>query len=410
MLINIILLVVGFVILIKGADFFVDGASSVASNFKVSKMLIGLTIVAFGTSAPEFAVSVKSLLSGSGDIVLGNVIGSNILNILLILGASSMFHALNVKNNTVKKELPITMLVTTLFAVLLSDHIFDNKLVNSFTRGDGIAFGTSAPEFAVSVKSLLSGSGDIVLGNVIGSNILNILLILGASSMFHALNVKNNTVKKELPITMLVTTLFAVLLSDHIFDNKLVNSFTRGDGIVILLFFSVFLYYLISMSRKKIDVDQDEKPTMSLSKSFIWTIGGIVAIVLGSNAVVDSATYLAKAMGVSERLISLTIIALGTSLPELVTSITATRKGEYDIAIGNVVGSNVFNVGVVIGLPVAILGGIGKIAFSYIDLLVMIVSAILLFIFSYGDYKISKKEGFFFLLLFVVYYTYVIIA
>lgn len=133
---------------------------------------------------------------------------------------------------------------------------------------------------------------------------------------------------------------------------------------------------------------------MSLSKSFIWTIGGIVAIVLGSNAVVDSATYLAKAMGVSERLISLTIIALGTSLPELVTSITATRKGEYDIAIGNVVGSNVFNIGVVIGLPVAILGGIGKIAFSYIDLLVMIASAILLFIFSYGDYKISKKKDF----------------
>ena len=315
--INIILLIVGFIILIKGADFFVDGASSVASNFKVSKMLIGLTIVAFGTSAPEFAVSVKSLLSGSGDIVLGNVIGSNILNILLILGSSAMFHSLNVKNNTVKKELPITMLITTLFAVLLSDHIFDNNVVNCFTR---------------------------------------------------------------------------------------------GDGIVLLLFFSVFLYYLISMSRKKIDVDQDEKPAMSLSKSFIWTIGGIAAIVLGSNAVVDSATYLAKAMGVSERLISLTIIALGTSLPELVTSITATRKGEYDIAIGNVVGSNVFNIGIVIGLPVAILGGIEKIAFSYIDLIVMIASAILLFIFSLKDNKISKKEGLVFLLIFVVYYTYVILT
>ncbi len=315
--INIILLIVGFIILIKGADFFVDGASSVASNFKVSKMLIGLTIVAFGTSAPEFAVSVKSLLSGSGDIVLGNVIGSNILNILLILGASAMFHSLNVKNNTVKKELPITMLITTLFAVLLSDHIFDNNVVNCFTR---------------------------------------------------------------------------------------------GDGIVLLLFFSVFLYYLISMSRKKIDVDQDEKPAMSLSKSFIWTIGGIAAIVLGSNAVVDSATYLAKAIGVSERLISLTIIALGTSLPELVTSITATRKGEYDIAIGNVVGSNVFNIGIVIGLPVAILGGIEKIAFSYIDLIVMIASAVLLFIFSVKDNKISKKEGLVFLLIFVVYYTYVILT
>lgn len=315
--INIILLIVGFIILIKGADFFVDGASSVASNFKVSKMLIGLTIVAFGTSAPEFAVSVKSLLSGSGDIVLGNVIGSNILNILLILGSSAMFHSLNVKNNTVKKELPITMLITTLFAVLLSDHIFDNNVVNCFTR---------------------------------------------------------------------------------------------GDGIVLLLFFSVFLYYLISMSRKKIDVDQDEKPAMSLSRSFIWTIGGIAAIVLGSNAVVDSATYLAKAMGVSERLISLTIIALGTSLPELVTSITATRKGEYDIAIGNVVGSNVFNIGIVIGLPVAILGGIEKIAFSYIDLIVMIASAILLFVFSVKDNKISKKEGLVFLLIFVVYYTYVILT
>ncbi len=317
MLINIILLIVGFVVLIKGADFFVDGASSVASNFKVSKMLIGLTIVAFGTSAPEFAVSVKSLLSGSGDIVLGNVIGSNILNILLILGASAMFHSLNVKNNTVKKELPITMLITTLFAVLLSDNIFDSNAVNQFTR---------------------------------------------------------------------------------------------GDGIVLLLFFSVFLYYLISMSRKKIDVDQDEKPAMSLTKSFVWTIGGIVAIVLGSNAVVDSATYLAKAIGVSERLISLTIIALGTSLPELVTSITATRKGEYDIAIGNVVGSNVFNIGMVIGLPVAILGGIEKIAFSYIDLIVMIASAVLLFIFSAKDNKISKKEGLVFLLIFVVYYTYVILA
>ena len=317
MLINIILLIVGFVVLIKGADFFVDGTSSVASNFKVSKMLIGLTIVAFGTSAPEFAVSVKSLLSGSGDIVLGNVIGSNILNILLILGVSAMFHSLNVKNNTVKKELPITMLITTLFAVLLSDNIFDSNAVNQFTR---------------------------------------------------------------------------------------------GDGIVLLLFFSVFLYYLISMSRKKIDVDQDEKPAMSLTKSFVWTIGGIVAIVLGSNAVVDSTTYLAKAIGVSERLISLTIIALGTSLPELVTSITATRKGEYDIAIGNVVGSNVFNIGIVIGLPVAILGGIEKIAFSYIDLIVMIASAVLLFIFSAKDNKISKKEGLVFLLIFVVYYTYVILA
>ena len=315
MLLNIILLVVGFVILIKGADVFVDGASSVASNFKVSKMLIGLTIVAFGTSAPEFAVSVKSLLSGSGDIVLGNVIGSNILNILLILGCAAMFHSLNVKNNTVRKELPITMLITGLFAVLLSDHVFDSKLTNSFTR---------------------------------------------------------------------------------------------GDGIVLLLFFLVFIYYLISMMRKKIDTEEDSSDTMSLPKSIIFTVLGIVAIVVGSNFVVDSASFIASALGVSERMIGLTIIALGTSLPELVTSITATRKGEYDIAIGNVVGSNIFNIGVVIGIPVALLGGIGTISFSYIDVIVMLVASVLLFFFSHNDYKISKKEGIVFLLLFVVYYSYVI--
>ena len=314
MLLNIILLAVGFVILIKGADIFVDGASGIAGNFKVSKMLIGLTIVAFGTSAPEFAVSVKSLLSGSGDIVLGNVIGSNILNILLILGVSSLFHSLNVKK---KKK------------------------------------------------------------------------------------------KKELPITMLLSTLFAVLLSDSLFDKGVVNSFTRSDGITLLLFFLVFIYYLISMARKKIESDDNEE-LLPMWKSIIFTIVGIIGIVLGSNFVVDSASNIATLLGVSERMIALTIIALGTSLPELVTSVTATKKGEYDIAIGNVVGSNIFNIGMVIGLPITLFGGIAKITFSYIDLLVMIVSAILLFMFSFNDYKISKKEGIIFLILFIVYYGYVI--
>ena len=317
MFLSIILLVVGFVILIKGADIFVDGASNVAANFKVSKMLIGLTIVAFGTSAPEFAVSVKSLISGHGDIVLGNVIGSNILNILLILGTASLFHSLNVKNNTVKKELPITMLITCLFAVLLSDSIFDRGLVNSFTR---------------------------------------------------------------------------------------------GDGIVVLLFFLVFIYYLITLTRNKIDAEQDDKEIIPLGKSLIFTALGIVGIVLGSNFVVDSASDIATALGVSQRMISLTIVALGTSLPELVTSVTATRKGEYDIAIGNVVGSNIFNIGMVIGIPVAIFGGIGTISFSYIDLIVMILAAVLLFMFSWKDYKISKRDGICFLVLFVIYYSYVIFS
>ena len=316
MLISTLILLLGFIILIKGADLFVDGASGIASNLKVPKIVIGLTIVAFGTSAPEFAVSVKSLLSDSGDIVLGNVIGSNILNILLILGISATIHPLSVKNNTVKKELPITMLITILFATLLSDNIFDKTISNSFTR---------------------------------------------------------------------------------------------SDGIVLLLFFLVFIYYLVSISRKRIEED-DIKKELTLKKSFIYTVIGILGIIYGSNFVVDSAISISKLLGVSERMISLTIIALGTSLPELVTSVVATRKGEFDIAIGNVVGSNIFNIGVVVGIPVSIFGGIGLISFSYIDLLVMIIASILLFMFSFNDYKISKKEGIMFIVMFIAYYSYVILG
>ncbi len=316
MILNLIFLIVGFVVLIKGADLFVDGASGVAGNFKVSKMLIGLTIVAFGTSAPEFAVSVKSLLAGNGDIVLGNVIGSNILNILLILGTSAMFHSLQVKNNTVRKELPITLMITSAFAVLLSDSLFTKNAINSFTR---------------------------------------------------------------------------------------------GDGIILVLFFGVFMYYLISMARNKI-VDDEEVTYPSMKKSIIFTLIGMVGIVVGSNFVVDGASGLAKIIGISDRMIALTIVALGTSLPELVTSVTATRKGEYDIAIGNVVGSNIFNIGMVIGVPVAILGGIPNINFSYVDIVIMLLAALMLFIFSLKDHKITKREGILFLLTFIVYYTYVIIG
>ena len=313
MITKVLLLVLGFIILIKGADFFVDGASTVAGHFKVSKMLIGLTIVSFGTSAPEFAVSIKSLAVGSGDIVLGNVIGSNILNILLIIGISALIHPLSVKNSTVKKELPITLLITLLLSTLLLDSIFD----------------------------------------------------------------KNAT-----------------------------NSFTRGDGVAVLLFFSVFIYYLISMMRNK--TSDDDYIEMKLPKAISFTLLGIIAIVLGSNLVVDSSSAIAKALGVSERMIALTVVALGTSLPELVTSTMATKKGEYDIAIGNVVGSNIFNIGVVIGIPVMIYGTIPNVTINVVDVVTMILSAILLFLFSFRDRKIDKKEGLIFLLIFIVYYSYVI--
>lgn len=316
MFLQIIILIIGFIVLIKGADLFVDAASSLAANFKVSKMLIALTIVAFGTSAPELAVSIKSMLNGSGDIVLGNVIGSNILNILLILGISGCIHNLVVKNATVKKELPITILLSTILFVVMNDMLLSNSSVNSLTK---------------------------------------------------------------------------------------------SDGIIIILFFLVFVYYLISTMRNKTD-STEEKPKYNILKSIIFTIVGIVCLVLGSNAVVDSASHIARILGVSERMISLTIIALGTSLPELVTSVMATRKGEYDIAIGNVVGSNIFNIGIVLGLPLVLFGGIKSFSINMIDIVVMVLSSVLLLLFSFKDRKISKIEGIIFLTIFIIYYSFVIFA
>lgn len=338
---QIALLVIGFVVLIKGADIFVDGASATAENFKVPKMLIGLTIVAFGTSAPEFAVSVKSLLSGNADMLLGNVIGSNVLNILLILGVAAM------------------------------------------------------------IKPLV---------------------------------VQHNTVKKELPIVMLMTMMFATLMLDNLFDSSVTPSFTRQDGFVIVLAFCIFIYYLIQMNRarktaeelKKVDAVLEmvegtgkkqkakkvieKEPPMKLWKALICVVVGIAGIVIGSNFVVDSASAIATILGVSAKMVALTVVALGTSLPELVTSVVATKKGETDIAIGNVVGSNIFNIGVVTGIPVALFGGISKIAFNPVDLVVMIVSAVLLFIFSRNDRRISRAEGATFLMLFAAYYSYVVVT
>ena len=318
MIISILLLVIGFVILIKGADIFVDGSSSLARNFKLSTMFIGLTIVSFGTSAPELAVSIQSLLKGSGDIVLGNVVGSNILNILLIIGVSALFHPLSVKNNTVKKELPFILLISTLLIILMADTIF----------------------------------------------------------------------------------------------NSTYNSFSRQDGIILILFFTVFIYYLISIMKntKENEKDNDEPIKYNIPKSILFVLVGLVAIILGSNFVVDSASKIATTLGISEKMIALTIVALGTSLPELVTSVSATRKGEYDIAIGNVVGSNIFNIGLVLGLPVALLGDITNSTFNLIDLATLFISSLLLFLFSVNDRTISKKEGIILLLLFIIYYSYVIFA
>ena len=315
MILQIIILIIGFIFLIKGADIFVDGASSTAQNLKVSKVLIGLTIVAFGTSAPELAVSMQSLAKGSSDMVLGNVIGSNITNTLLILGIAASIHPILVKQNTVKKELPLCVLISTLLAVLFLD-----------------------------------------------------------------INLNNETI----------------------------NIISRSDALAIILFFCIFLYYIISISRNKID--EDEEPSKyKTTTALLFTLIGLIGIVVGSDLVVKSATNIAGYLGVSERIISLTIIAFGTSLPELVTTIISSIKKEQDILLGNIIGSNIFNICIVLGIPVAIFGGITSTGFQMLDIIALLISSCLLYIFAKTTKRIGKKEGLCLTALYFVYYILVFV-
>ena len=314
MVTNILLLILGFILLIKGADFFVDGASSTAQNFKVSKMLIGLTIIAFGTSAPEFAVSMQSLANGSTDLLLGNVIGSNILNILLILGVAAIINPINIKENTIKKELPLCMLISTLLVVLFLD----------------------------------------------------------------------------------------IKLADGT-----LNQITRSDAIVILLFFSIFIYYLITLATQKKEDKKEEKPKWKLWKSLLFVGIGLTGIILGSNMVVNNVSSIALKIGLSERIIALTIIAFGTSLPELVTTVVSSKKGEQDLLLGNIIGSNIFNACMVLGIPVAIYGTITQSSFNYIDLIVIIFSSFILFLFAETKRTITRFEGILMVMSFIIYYILV---
>lgn len=316
MFLDILLLIVGFVLLIKGADIFVDGASSTAQNFRVSKMLIGLTIIAFGTSAPELAVSISALASGSTDVVLGNVIGSCIINILLILGIAAVIRPIKIKANTVRKELPLCLMISTLLAVLFLD-----------------------------------------------------MMLAGGSQ----------------------------------------NEFSRSDAIVVLLFFCIFLYYLITLAKQsRENKEVDRKAKYKLGKSLLLVFIGLVGIIVGSEMVVKNSIEVASAIGWSERLISLTVVAFGTSLPELVTTVVAAKKGEQDLAVGNIIGSNIFNICVVLGIPVALFGSVTPGSFQMLDIFMLVGSAALIFFFALTRRKITRGEGVAMLIAFTVYYSAII--
>ncbi|MBU1487517.1 calcium/sodium antiporter [bacterium] len=313
-----ILLIIGFVLLIKGADFLVEGASSIAGRLKVSDLVIGLTVVAFGTSTPELFVNVVASARGNADIAIGNVLGSNIANIFLILGVSSIIFPLSVTKGTVWKEIPLSLLAAILLGILANDRLIDK-------------------------------------------------------SDFSAL--------------------------------------TRIDGLVFISFFIIFIYYSFGIA-KRIEGMEEHLPVkqQGLVKSVLLVILGLIGLALGGKWIVDGAVHLALGLGASQSLIGLTIVAIGTSLPELATSVVAAFKKNAEIAVGNVVGSNIFNIFFVLGIS----SNIKPLPFqvkSNIDIAVVILANILLFVCMFTGRRrlLDRWEGIVFVALYASYVVFLII-
>ena len=322
-------IVVGFVMLIKGADWFVEGSSSIAKTLKVPTIIIGLTIVAMGTSLPEASVSITSALDGKNALAISNVVGSNIFNTLVVLGASAVIAPVCVQPGSVKKEIPFSILCT--------------------------------------------------------------LALLGALICGIA--------PKET-------------------ENGTAYSFTLGiiGGIVLLAIFAFYMYWQISAALKsrKLDLkngiveEEDDVKILPWWKSAIFIVIGIVLIIFGGNFVVDGASYVAARLGMSETLIGMTIVALGTSLPELVTSVVAAKKGESDLALGNVIGSNIFNIIFILGFS-AVIAPMTVDILAIIDTVAVIGVSVLALIFSATGRKISRIEGAIMLAAYAGYFAYMFV-
>jgi len=277
---DIVLILAGMVLLIKGGDMLVDGASSLARRFQVSELAIGLTIVAFGTSAPELVVSLSAAVGAHPEIALGNVLGSNNFNLFIILGVTGIVMPVALQKNTVRIEIPFSLLAAGILFILANL---------------AFPFGEASP----------SAVGIAVTG---------------------------------------------------IADNALAETglLSRFDGALLLLFFVLFLFYVFKGMKKEAPADgAPQAVSLSLAKSLVFIVLGLGFLVLGGNLVVDSAVALAQALGISEKVIGLTIVAVGTSLPELVTSITAILKKSPDLAVGNIIGSNIFNIFLILGASAA---------------------------------------------------------
>lgn len=308
-----ILLIIGFILLVKSADWFVEGSSNIAKLLGIPSLIVGLTIVAFGTSAPEAAVSINASIQNLNEISLGNVIGSNIANLLLVLGLASLFGNLTAKKKVITRDYKYLML-SSLVLLLLT--------------------------FSFYISSTVEGV------------------------------------------------------------------ITKGNGILMLCFLGLYLYVLIEDAIKSMN-KKEEKGQFKLN-DIVMIIFGLIGIIMGGELVVNNATIIAKLLNISDNIIALTIVAIGTSLPEVVTSIVAAKKGESDIAIGNVVGSNIFNVFFVLGMS----STISPITFgidSFIDVIVMFIASIIVYLMILKNKHIDKKRGIFLILFYIVYMIYIFI-
>lgn len=272
-----------------------------------------------------------------------------------------------------------------------------------------MAFGTCAPEVAISFQSVQSGDGQIAFANVIGSTIVNVFLIIGMAALIKPIKVKHATIKKELPILLLITTVFSILMLDRLFDPFTSNVFSRADGFVLLLFFSVFVLYLIGLLNKG---SSDEVTNLKYGPfmSILLIILSLLVTIFSSDLIVDNAVSLANMLNISEKIITMVVIVIGTSLPEFVMTVTSARKGEFDMAVGNIIGTNIFNICVVLGLPVAIYGNVELIGFDFFDILIVFLSSFSLYLFAKSEKIISRKEAAVMLFVFIVYYVYLFIA
>ncbi len=306
-MLSILLLLIGFVLLIKGADFFVDGSSAIAKTFRVPPVIIGLTIVAIGTSAPEAAVSIAAAVKGDNAIAISNVIGSNMFNLLIVVGVCSAIKTMNVNKSIIKRDFPIIVFVSVLMLVQITD-----------------------------------------------------------------------------------------------------GTYSRTDALLLLVLFVTYLVLVILSALRNKEESAEEIKTLPVWKSLIFIVGGVAAIVFGGDLVVDSASKIALSIGMSQTLVGLTIVAMGTSLPELVTSIVACRKGSSDLAIGNVMGSNLFNILFVIGSSAAItpMKGISK--ESVIDMSICVGVTALMYLMCFRSAKFHRRQGIFCVILYAIYTAYII--